>query len=82
MNTRWATGSEVGRDVLEPLRRSLTVNMIMTPRADLETCRRDEPASTVKARNKDNFSFLPVVDGTERKRFLGVCAAGNSDRYL
>ena len=75
MNTRWAAGSEVGRDVLEPLRRSLTVNMIMTPRADLETCRRDEPASTVKARNKDNFSFLPVVDGTERKRFLGLYRA-------
>ena len=75
MNTRWAAGSKVGRDVLEPLRRSLTVNMIMTPRADLETCRRDETARSVMARNEEDYSFLPVVDDTERKRFLGLYRA-------
>ena len=46
----------------------------MTPRARLETCRRDEIASAVMARNKDNFSFLPVVD--EAERFLRLYRAG------
>ena len=42
MKTRWATGSDVGPDVLEPLQRSLMVNTIMTRRACLETCRRND----------------------------------------
>ena len=75
MKTRWAAGSEVGPDVLEPLLHSLTVNMIMTPRGDLMTCRLDETASAVKSRNKGNFSFLPVVDGTDNKRFIGLYRA-------
>ena len=73
MKTRWATGSDVGPDVLEPLQRSLMVNTIMTRRACLETCRRNETASAVMARNKDNFNFLPVVD--EAERFLGLYRA-------
>ena len=47
--------------------------MIMTPRADLQTCRRDEIASDVADRNTKNFSFLPVVDGEER--ILGLYEA-------
>ena len=74
MKTRWATGSDVGPDVLEPLQHSLTVNTIMTPREQLKTCRRDETANAVMARNKeDQFSFLPVVD--EADRFLGLYKA-------
>ena len=64
MKTRWATGSSVGSEVLDPLQDSLTVDTIMTPRARLATCRRDETVSAVMARNKDDFSFLPVVDNS------------------
>ena len=64
--TRWANPDGAGPDVLARVQRSLTVDMIMTPRDDLETCRCDETAGTVMVRNTDNFSFLPVVDGKER----------------
>ena len=70
---RWANPDNGGPDVLERVQRSLTVDMIMTPRADLRTCRRDEIASAVMARNTEHFSFLPVVD--EPGRFLGLYRA-------
>lgn len=73
MKRRWATESDVGSDVLEPLQRSLTVDAIMTPRARLATCRRDETARAITARNKKAFSYLPVIDRTER--FLGLYRA-------
>ena len=73
--TRWATGSDVGSAVLDLVHRSLTVDTIMTPRAHLATCRRDETASAVMDRNEDHFSFLPVVDDTERECFLGLYRA-------
>ena len=72
--TRWASAGGAGPDVLERVQGSLTVDMIMTPRAALETCRCDETAGAVMARNTDDFSFLPVVDGN--RRILGLyCAA-------
>ncbi|MDE0532791.1 MAG: hypothetical protein OXI01_15280 [Albidovulum sp.] len=52
------------------MQRGLTVDMIMTPRDDLETCRCDETASAIMVRNTDNFSYLPMVD--EKERILGV----------
>ena len=73
MTVRWANPGDAGPDVLERVQRSLTVDLIMTPRARLGTCRRDETASAVMARNKQHFSFLPVVD--EAKRFLGLYRA-------
>ena len=75
MKTRQATGSDVGSEVLDLVQRSLTVDTIMTPRVRLATCRGDETASAVMDRNEDHFSFLPVVDDTERKRFLGLYRA-------
>ena len=68
--TRWANPGGAGPDVLARVQRSLTVDMIMTPRDDLETCRCDETASTVMVRNTENFSYLPVVD--EKERILGL----------
>ena len=47
----------------------------MIPRENLETCRRNETGRAVMARNEGDYSFLPVVDGTERKRFLGLYRA-------
>ncbi len=73
MKTRWPTGSDARPDVLEQLHSSLTVDLIMTPRARLQVCRRGDTASAVMARNIDNFSFLPVVD--EAGRFLGLYQA-------
>ena len=75
MNPRWATGTDVRPDVLEELQGNLTVSTIMTSREDLETCRRDETAREVMARNEARYSVLPVVDGTERERFIGLYRA-------
>ena len=73
LNARWANSGDTGPMALERVQRSLTVDMVMTPRANLQTCRRDETASKVAARNTKMFSFLPVVDGEER--FLGLYRA-------
>lgn len=70
MGERWAARGNVGLEVLERVQSSLTVGMIMTPRNDLMTCRIDESAATVKDRNVDSFSFIPVVD--DKGRYLGL----------
>lgn len=70
MKARWANLGDAGPSALEQVQRSLTVDMVMTPRADLQTCRRDETVREVMVRNTEMFSFLPVVDGEER--FLGL----------
>ena len=58
MNARWANPGDTGPIALERVQQSLTVDMVMTPRADLQTCRRDETASEVMVRNTKMFSFL------------------------
>ena len=73
MTVRWANPGDTGPDVLDRVQRGLTVDMIMTPRTELRTCRRNEIASDVADRNTKNFSFLPVVDGEER--ILGLYEA-------
>lgn len=73
MTIRWANPDDAGPDVLERVQRSLTVDLIMTPRAELKTCRRDETASAVIAQNTKRFSFLPVVDETDH--FLSLYRA-------
>ena len=73
MTVRWASPGDAGPNVLERVQRSLTVDMIMVPRADLRTCRREETASAVMAQNTEHFSFLPVMD--EEERFLGLYRA-------
>ncbi|MGO4916556.1 hypothetical protein [Pseudogemmobacter sp. W21_MBD1_M6] len=67
---RWAARGDIGFEVLDRVQGSLTVGMIMTPRDILMTCRREESAATVMARNVDSFSFIPVVD--DRGRYLGL----------
>ena len=73
MAVRWANPGGYGPDVLERVHRSLTVNLIMMPRARVQTCRRDETASAIMARNKQRFSFLPVVD--DAGQILGLYRA-------
>ena len=70
---RWSNPGNTGPDVLAQVQRGLTVAMIMTPRADLHTCRREEIASDVADRNTMSFSYLPVIDGEER--ILGLYEA-------
>ena len=70
---KWANSGDDGPDVLERVQRGLTVDMVMTERLDLCTCRIDETACEVMARNTGQFSFLPVVNG--QGRILGLYAA-------
>lgn len=73
MTARWANTGLDGPDVLQLVQRSLSVDMVMTPRSDLLTCRRDETVRQVMTRNRGPFSFLPVVDGSDR--ILGLYRA-------
>lgn len=70
---RWAARGDIGFEVLERVQNSLTVGMIMTPRADLMTCRRDESVAAVMARNVNSYSFIPVVDNNAR--YIGLFKA-------
>lgn len=70
MTERWAARGDIGLEGLERVQGSLTVGMIMALRDDLMTCRREESVATVRARNVESFSFIPVVDA--RGRYLGL----------
>lgn len=59
-------------DPFETLHAGLTVELIQTPRGDLETCGPQEKAADVLDRNKagngargETYDYLPVVDGNE-----------------
>ncbi len=62
----WATRDGVGFDVLDRVQDSLTVDMIMTHRHRLMTCRPEDRVDAIMARNTDRFSFLPVEDADGR----------------
>lgn len=67
----------------ETLHRGLTVDLIATPRTELETCRPDETISKVQERNVRGYDYLPVErDGSiiglfHAKKFMGD--AGTDD---
>lgn len=75
MTARWSAGGDVGLDVLERVQRSLTVDMIMTPRGRLMTCRSEDTIAAAMRKNSMDYSFLPVVDGSDR--YLGLFDAGH-----
>ena len=58
----WTESGDIGFDVLKRVHDSLSVSMIMTVRDCMMTCRREDNVGEVMGRNKNNFSFLPVVD--------------------
>lgn len=66
---RWGTNHVASIDKLRQVQGSLTVGLIMVPRASFETCCPAESAVEVKRRNPDNFGFFPVEDGD---RILGL----------
>jgi hypothetical protein len=54
--------------MLETFHRGLTVDLIVTKRALLETCAADEALASVIERNRSNaFDFLPVTEPASRK---------------
>ena len=61
-HTPWAGQATVGFDALERVHRGLTVELIMTPRCRLMTCRREDSVREVMTRNTDRYSYLPVLD--------------------
>ena len=46
----------------ETLHLGLTVDLIATPRSELETCRPDETISQVQERNARGYDYLPIED--------------------
>ena len=77
MTTPWIVPNVNESDLLERVQRSLTVDMIMTSRSELRTCRPHDTASAIMEQNTEHFSFLPVVDATER--LLGLY---NAERWF
>ena len=58
----WAN-RDAGSGALNDVRQNLTVRMIMTPRNDLTTYRREGNARQIAAENKNQqFSYMPVKD--------------------
>jgi len=62
----WATNHDGNLEALSRVQGSLTVGLIMVPRQSFMTCRLDETATDIKARNLDQFSYFPVVDDGDR----------------
>ena len=74
--TPWAN-RDAGSGALGEVQRSLTVRMIMTPRVDLKTCRREDNARQLAEENKNQqFSYIPVTDDGE---IIGIY---NAERWL
>lgn len=63
-------------DKLHKVQGSLTVGLIMVPRGEMLTCAPGDHAADVKDRNRDNFSFIPVVVGD---RVIGLY---NAERWF
>jgi hypothetical protein len=62
----WASNHDASLDKLRRVQGSLTVGLMMVPRADFLTCSLSQSAAEVKARNEYKYSFLPVVDDGDR----------------
>lgn len=75
MTARWSAEDDVGLDVLEQVQSSLTVDMIMSPREQLMTCRREDIIADVMQNNQMEYSFLPVVDADDH--YQGLFEAGH-----
>jgi hypothetical protein len=62
----WAANHDASLDKLRMVQGSLTVGLIMVHRRDFLTCSPEDIAAEVKCRNAANFSFLPVVECSDR----------------
>ena len=66
----WAKRDGHGSDALDRVQDSLTVDLIMTHRNELMTCRSEDMVHEIMAHNPDRFSFLPVEDANGRIKGL------------
>jgi len=62
----WATQHYGSLEGLKRVQGSLTVDLIMVPRAYFMTCSLEDTAKQVKARNTAQFSYVPVANSNER----------------
>lgn len=73
----WASNHDPSFEALSRVQGSLTVDLIMAPRAVFKTCMTVETAAAIKGRNQDEFSYFPVVD--YRDSVLGLY---NAERWF
>lgn len=73
----WANNHDASLERLRQVQGSLTVDLIMVARDDFLTCTIADTAVDVKARNVDDFSFIPVID--EQGRVIGLY---NAERWF
>ncbi len=73
----WATNHDASIENLRKVQGRLTVGLIMVPRADFLTCSPSDTVAEVKRRNTNSFSFIPVLDDSER-----VIGLYNAERWF
>ena len=73
----WASNHNASIEALRRTQGSLSVNLIMVPRAHFETCALRETAAAIQRRNGSAFSFFPIADAQER--ILGLY---NAERWF
>jgi hypothetical protein len=74
MTGAWANNDEIASSgIFEAVHSGLTVQLIATPRAQLMTCKADEPASLALGRNTERYDHLPVLDlAAGEERIVGL----------
>lgn len=73
----WASNHDASIEKLQRVQGSLTVDLIMIERDDFFTCKADETAREVAAKNTNQFSFLPVID--QHDQIIGLY---NAERWF
>ena len=71
----WASRADTTPKTVEAMQAGLTVDLIMTPRDKLMTCRPNDCIGCLMAKNVDRFSSLPVEQAdpiTELYRITGI----------
>ena len=58
----WPTRADTTIETVQAMQAGLTVDLIMTPRSKLRTCSPNDCIDSLKDANRDQFSFLPVVE--------------------
>ena len=59
----WATTSEDGPAAVSAFEVGLPVRLIATQRSAFKTCTPDEEVAAVVKSNRENYDYLPVVEG-------------------
>ena len=62
MSNKWASNGDINLDVMHQVQNTLTVGMIMTPRADLQTCSQEDSLRKTMKWNTEPYNFIPVIN--------------------